>query len=540
MYVDRRIMMNERWTKVKNDMTTFWSSRTKKQKGAYISTLIATLLIAGIITFFMSKTDYVPLYSDVSPTEMARVKEHLDAIGVPNEVAVGGGTILVPKERVDELLVSLAGEGIPNTGTIDYSFFSDNAGFGMTDNEFGVIKQAAMQTEIANLLKSIDGVKDAKVTLTLPEESVFLNDQDRGSSAGIILTTSPGHQFSEQQIKTLYNLVAKSVPNLSTEDIEIANQYFEYYDLASSSELVNGTSVTEQMSIKKTIERDIQRQVQTMLGTMIGHDKVVVSVSTDVDFKQENREESLVTPVDEESMEGIALSVQRITESFNGNAATDEAPMTDDPTDNNTSIGEWAGSDGEYERLEETVNHEVNRIRKEIVESPYKVQDIGIQVMIEPPVADDINSMPLGLQDDVEDILTTIIRTSVDKEVADEMTDNDLEDRIIVSVHPFGSKTEAPADEVKNIPLWVYFVAVALLLIIIVLIILFIRNRRTEQVEETEIDEVIEEQQAILHVEDINEEQETETTIRRKQLEKMAKEKPEEFAKLLRTWISED
>ena len=55
-----------------------------------------------------------------------------------------------------------------------------------------------------------------------------------------------------------------------------------------------------------------------MLGTMMGQDKVVVSVTTDIDFKLENREENLVLPVDEENMEGIALSVQRITESFTG------------------------------------------------------------------------------------------------------------------------------------------------------------------------------------------------------------------------------
>ncbi|MFE7493669.1 hypothetical protein ACFU42_02085, partial [Bacillus velezensis] len=40
---------------------------------------------------------------------------------------------------------------------------------------------------------------------------------------------------------------------------------------------------------------------------------------------------------------------------------------------------------------------------------------------------------------------------------------------------------------------------------------------------------------------DINEEKiETEETVRRKQLEKMAKEKPEDFAKLLRSWLDED
>ncbi len=529
--------MNERLAKIRDDVKTFWSSRSKKQKTTYGISLLAVILMASTITYFLSRTEYVPLYSDVSTAELSRIKEQLDTLGVPNQVAAGGSSILVPKKQVDELIVTLAGEGYPNTGTIDYSFFSDNAGFGMTDNEFNVIKLAAMQTEIANLLKSIEGVKDAKVNLTLPSENLFFNDDEQQASAAIILNTNPGHQFTEQQITALYNLVSKSVPNLATEDIEIANQYFEYYDLVQNNDRF-GTSIADQMSVKKTVERDIQKQVQMMLGTMIGRDKVVVAVTTDIDFKQENREESIVTPVDEESMEGIALSVQRITETFEGAAPDGEAPPMDDPTDNNTSVGEWNGANGDYERLEETINNEVNRIRKEIVESPYKIRDIGIQVMIEPPVADDMASMPAGLQADIEDMLATIIRTSIDKDATDELTDGDLNERIVVSVHPFNGKDIEMSTVTEKIPFWIYIIAGVLVLVIIVLAFLFIRNRRQD--EEEEVEEAIEEQEEILHVEDINEEQETEGTLRRKQLEKMAKEKPEEFAKLLRSWIAED
>src|SRR5699024_12739812 len=43
-----------------------------------------------------------------------------------------------------------------------------------------------------------------------------------------------------------------------------------------------------------------------------------------------------------------------------------------------------------------------------------------------------------------------------------------------------------------------------------------------------------------IEVPQIDEQPETESVIRKKQLEKMAKEKPEEFAKLLRNWISEE
>ena len=169
-----------------------------------------------------------------------------------------------------------------------------------------------------------------------------------------------------------------------------------------------------------------------MLGTLMGQDKVVVSVTTDIDFKQENREENLVLPVDEENMEGIAISAQRITETFTGeNPVVGGTPAEEDPTDNGTSYVEGSSSNGDYERVEETINNEVNRIRKEIVESPYKIRDIGIQVMVEPPSPEDATSMPEGVQEDIEQILSTIVRTSIDKDEAGELTDEQLKKKLL-------------------------------------------------------------------------------------------------------------
>jgi len=529
--------MNERFTKFKTDVTTFWSSRTKKQKLTYGISLAAIIAISAFLTFFLSKTEYVPLYTDVSSAEIGRIKEQLDSQGVLSRVAPGGTSILVPKKQVDDLHVSLAAEGFPTSGTIDYSFFSENAGFGMTDNEFNVMKLAAMQTELANLIKGIVGVKDANVMITLPTESVFLNETVQQASAVVILNTEPGHKFTERQITTLYNLVSKSLPNLAVEDIEITNQYFDDFDIKSPGNQ-NGTSITDQMAVKKTIERDLQRQVQKMLGTMVGQDKVMVSVTTDIDFKHEKREENLVTPVDEENMEGIALSVQRITESFTGNGnVVGGVPMGEDPTDNATGFGEVNGSNGDYEKIEETINNEVNRIRKEIVESPYKIRDTGIQVMVEPPLEDGVANMPPDLQQDIEEILGAIVRTSIDKDAAGPLTDEDLTEKIVVSVQMFNGKEDRFPEPGTKIPLWVYIVGGALLLLIGILIFLFIRNRRRAD-EEDEL--VLEEQQVRIKLDEIDTDPETEGTARRKQLEKLAKEKPDEFAKLLRTWISED
>lgn len=85
----------------------------------------------------------------------------------------------------------------------------------------------------------------------------------------------------------MYNLVSKSIPNLKTDNIVISNQFSEYFDLNAAT--ADGTSTTTaegQLQMKKLVERDLQRQVQNMLGTLMGQDKVMVSVTTDIDFKK--------------------------------------------------------------------------------------------------------------------------------------------------------------------------------------------------------------------------------------------------------------
>ncbi|MFE4521261.1 flagellar basal-body MS-ring/collar protein FliF [Cytobacillus firmus] len=523
----------------------YWGSRSKKQKTIMISAAAICIMLIAAAAFLSTRTNLVPLYSNLTPSETGTIKESLDTRGIVSEIADGGTTIKVPEESVDTLKVELAAEGIPKSGSIDYSFFSQNAGIGMTENEFNVLKLEAMQTELANLMKGIDGVNDAKVMINLPAKGIFVNDPSEEASASIVLNTKPGHQFEESQIQALYHLAAKSVPNLPTDNIVITNQFFEYFDLKNKENSSPESTFAAQHEIKKEIERDVQRQVQNMLGTLMGQNKVVVAVTADIDFTQENREENLVTPVDEENMEGIAISAQKITETFTGNggAAGGFTPAggNDEPAGTDAATYQENGnSNGDYERIEETINNEVNKIRKEIVESPYKVRDLGIQVMVEPPTADDPASLPQERINDITQILGTIVRTTINKDAAgeEELTDEAIQDKIVVSVQPFNGKVEFPNETSTKLPWWIYAIGGLLLLIIAILIFLFVRARKKKKQEED--DEIDVQDVETFNLPDVNEEHETESTMKRKQLEKMAKEKPEDFAKLLRTWIAED
>lgn len=534
--------MKEKLQLYKEKFNEFWKGRTLTQKSVMLGAIIGLIILIISVSVTASKPKMSPLYSNLSLQEVGQIKAELDTRGIKYNLGDSGTTVLVPQENVDSLKVDLAAQGIPTSGQIDYSFFSANTSWGMTNNEFDVIKLDAMQTELANLIKSIDGIDDAKVMINKPQESVFLNDT-QAASASIVLNTGYGFKFQENQIKSLYHLVSKSVPNLPTDNIVIMNQNFEYFDLENPNSVAGSSgSYESQQKIKENIERDIQRRVQQMLGLMVGRDNVIVSVTADVDFTKENRQEQLVVPADEEANEGLPVSVERITETYTGNPpVTPEGEVGTGEGDIPNYDATNGNGDGNYELKKETINNEFNRIQKNIVESPYKLRDLGIQVAVDQNKQQvDDNGDPLKLtaeeqatvEESIKSILSSIVKTSIDKEYGAVAP----EEKIAVEFQEFNGKPQFSGGSASpNIPIWMYIIGGLLVAVIGVLVWM---NMRKKKANEEEIDEYIE--QTPVSVPEIENGQETELSLRRKQLEKMAKSKPEDFAKLLRTWIADD
>lgn len=529
--------MKEKWEKMKQQAISLWTSSSKVQKTVFFSVASIFLVLIIVITFVTSTTKFVPLYSNLSVQEVGQIKEELDTRNTPYEIQEGGTAIHVPEELSEQLLVELAGQGIPNSGNIDYSFFSENTSWGVTDNEFNMIKLDAMQTELANLIKGIEGIEEAKVMINLPEETVFVSDQQEKATASIVIHTNIGHEFKHQQIDSLYHLVSKAVPNLPEENIVITNQYFEYYDRSQTADGGIVNEYSEQQTIKKEIERDIQKRLQQMIGAMVGMDKVVVSVTADLDFTNEKRVEELVEPVDVDNMEGIPVSIETIKETFEGNQAAGGIVGPGEEEVPNYPA-EATGENGDYESTKDTINYELNRIHKEIAETPYKVRDLGIQVAIDNIQTKDGDEVQLlsqqeqnTVEEGISSILNSMVSTSIDKEYGE----IDPEEKISIVFQSFHGRESMPETKTTGLPIWVYIAGGALLLVVILLLIILLRRNSKQSMEEEAVD--IQEEPVIP---DLNEPVKSERDIQMEQLERMAKQNPKDFAKLLRSWISED
>lgn len=127
--------------------------------------------------------------------------------------------------------------------------------------------------------------------INLPKDSVFVGEEQSNASASIVLQVEPGYTLTPQQVKGLYHLISKSVPNLKTENIVIMDQDSNYYDLNTSSDSY-ASGMDAQQQKKEEIEKNLQRKIQQLLGTMMGQDKVAVSVTTDIDFTEEKEKKT--------------------------------------------------------------------------------------------------------------------------------------------------------------------------------------------------------------------------------------------------------
>lgn len=529
--------MKEKWLQLKDKAVAYWQTLNKRQQVFAVGSVALLIGSLALILILASRPDYEVVYTNLEEADTGEITQRLKEAGIPYRISTDGGTISVPSKQAAQVRVDLAAEGLPSSGSIGYELFQQNMTFGTTEETFGVLERDAMAGELARMIRQVQGVRDANVMINLPKETVWITDEEGTSTASIILDIDPNFSLTQDQINGLYLLVSRSVPKLPVENITILDQNSNLLmalDMDDDDAANNRLETASHQTIRKQFEQDIQRDVRQLLGTLIGQDKVVVSVIANLNFDQEKRVEELVEPVSEEDNEGIAISVERIQESFNGEGAS-EATVGTGETDIPTYPATGGSADSESERLEERVNYEVSRITKEIAAQPYRVEDLTINVGVEPPDPTNIASISEnGLDTAIQTILSNIVRASIQSDV--ELTDDQIANKISVTPHPFMGHPSVEEEPVLS-PLWLTVIIILAAIAVgggVAWVV--IRRRRAREAEEEELTP----QPVGPEVPSLHNLPENEEAVMRKQLQSLARNKPDEFAGLLRTWLSEE
>lgn len=527
--------MNERMIQYWNTIKQYWNKLNRTYKLLFIGTIILSVLTVGIVIYNNSKIEYALAFTDLQPADAAAIKNYLESAGIPYQLSADGKSIGVPRNMATNVKLDVESQGLNRSGSIGYGSFRESNWLGTTDNQFEMLKLDAIQGEIEQLLNSISAISWSKVVITLPESGAFIRTDRQQATASVVVDIKPGYVLDQNKINTMYSLVSKSVPNLPIENIQISDQNGDLLPYVSDTNSLTASNViSQQFEIKKQFEEDLRKAVKEYLGGILGYDRVVPMVVATLNFDKKSKESNLVTPVVDDS--GLPISMQETlysaTNADNAQGGIAGTGTTDIPT----YPGEaGAGGRSNVEESSTIINYEINRIHEIVESAPYHVTDLTISVGI-----DGGEQVSQQTKDNIQKMLEAIVATSLANS-GKTLTAEELSSKVTVFDQAFIRDVPAPGAEERTTN-WLLYggIAAGVLAALAAAGGLFMASRRKNRMDEAMVEDeslMLEPEQEVpfLNIDNMTNENQA-----RKQLEQLAKEKPDEFVNLLRTWLVDE
>ena len=337
---------------------------------------VVLFLGAGFAAMFYwaNRIQFQPLYTSLAPEDAAQVVEKLRAQKVPYKLDGGGTLVLVPAEKVYELRLALAGDGVLKGGTVGFEIFN-KSDFGTTEFVQKLNFQRALQGELARTIKEFREVQDARVMVVMGKDSVFVEDS-KPPSASVLLKLKS--RMSPEKIEAVVNLVASAVEDLSPDRVTVVDTTGKVLSKGGGEEEKTGTIASTQLDHTRAIEKSLTQRIQSMLERIVGKGKAIVRVTADLDFDQVDVNEEIYDPDVQ-----VVRSRQLVNESSDRKAGPAGAVSSVNPPVQKGGVKRGRETSDSNKRQDEIVNYEINRTIRRIAKPTGSIQRLSVAVVLD-------------------------------------------------------------------------------------------------------------------------------------------------------------
>lgn len=339
--------------------------------------IVAGVAVASLVAFaalivVANKTDYRPLFANLTTEDAGEIVKKLKDQKVPYQIAADGKAILVPSDKVYDLRLSLASEGLPQGGGVGFEIF-DRKNFGMTEFVQKLNYQRALQGELSRTIAQLAGVEQARVHLAIAEKSLF-KDNEKPTTASVVLKMKSNHTLRENEVQGVVHLVASSIEGMDPENVTVLDSRGKMLSKVGASDLTSKMTSTMQET-QRTYEKNLEDRLQTLLDKVVGTGKSVARVSATFDFKQVEKYEERYDP------ESAAVRSEQRSEE-KGGASTVAAGVPG--VQSNMSKAAPAGvTSGGGSKSDETLNYEVSRSTARIIEPVGSMNKVSVAILVD-------------------------------------------------------------------------------------------------------------------------------------------------------------
>jgi len=368
-----------------NRLKEFWKKQSRKAKTVMICAVSAAVVIAVAAAVMLNRVDRTALYRGLEASEAGEITARLGEMGVDYTVN-DRGDIMVPTDLAPQLKVTLASEGYPRT-SLSYDLFSNNSGFMTTDFEKKEYLLFQLQNRLQDSIRTIRGIKNAIVTISLPKEDSFVLEKDRTpATASVVLSLEGGETLESRQIKGIVALVSKSVPGLAQENVAVIDDMGNI--LSSGEDEDGGHLAYTKLELEKSIGTALEGRLTKLLTPVFGTDGFRVAVNVSVDASKKVSEQTIYTPVVGES--GIASRMEQSRESAGNTAGEGGIPGTG--TNTGVPVYPEVTEDGEENpnvSESSSADYLVNQLKEQISDDGYEIRDLSVALIIGAELTDE-------------------------------------------------------------------------------------------------------------------------------------------------------
>jgi flagellar M-ring protein FliF len=251
---------------------------------------LAAAVAAGLsIALWWHGPTYSLLYSNLGSEDQAQIAQALDAAQIPYRVQPGSNAIEVSTERLTDARLKLAGQGLPESGG-GFAALDKDPGFGVSQFVENARYQHALETELGRTIASLRPVEAARVHLAVPRQSPFVHEH-HGASASVFVQLKAGRRLDQEQVQSIINLVASSIPELEPGQVTVVDQQGR---LLSTPDGHDEFSLREQQfDMAHRLEDDYRQRVESLLAPLVGAGRVRAQVVAQMDMSttEEAREQ---------------------------------------------------------------------------------------------------------------------------------------------------------------------------------------------------------------------------------------------------------
>jgi flagellar M-ring protein FliF len=365
-------------------VTDAFRSFTPGQKAVTIAAVIALVVGAYFFATWASKPSYAMLFNNLSSKDASAIVESLQKSGTSYELANDGQTILVPQDRVNELRLSLSSEGLPGDGGTGYALL-DQQGITTSDFMQRTNYQRALEGELSNTIKSINGVEAATVHLVIPKKDVFADEQDQ-PTASVLVASKATEPLSGEQVQAIVHLVASSVEGLDPTQITVAGADGKVLSTGGGQAVGAGSeSGNEAQTV--AFQNRMNKSLQNMLDSVVGPGHAVVTTTAELDFDQSQTTKKTY----DADPSNPALSEDSKREAYTG---TNNCAGGVLGPDNVSGPGCTTGGSGpgQYENTQTTRNNALNETQEVRKSAPGGIKKLNVAVLLDSKTAGTVDA----------------------------------------------------------------------------------------------------------------------------------------------------